>query len=120
MAPGAEMLQSDVGVLFDFVRRSLGASVFTVEFYANEVSLHVAVRDPVRESLFLLIVGVAAITAASSRVSAAAAGALGSGEGVAEFEGVGLWNEVVAGTDGFQAFLDGVPVVGPLELPILP
>ena len=119
MAPGAEMLQSDVGVLFDFVRRSLGASVFTVEFYANEVSLHVAVRDPVRESLFLLIVGVAAITAVSSRVSAAA-GALGSGEGVAEFEGVDLWNEVVAGTDGFQAFLDGVPVVGPLELPILP
>ena len=120
VAPGAEVLEDNIGVILDVMGGLLAASVLTVELDTNEVSFHVAVRNPVRESLFLLIVGVAAITAVTSRVSAAAAGALGGGEGVTEFEGVDLWNEVVAGTDGFQAFLDGVPVVGPLELPILP
>ena len=97
------------------------AAIFTVELYADEMSLHVGVRNPVREPLFLLFVGVVAIAAVTSAVStAAAAGTLGSGEGVIDGESVNLWNEVVAGVDSFQAFLDGIPVIGPLELPILP
>ena len=108
---GTEILEDDVGVVLDVVGGPLVAPVLAVELYANKVSLHVAVWDPVSETLLLLLfVGVPSVAATPTTAttgSATAASAVGESE--VHGEGVKLGREVVSAADGFKTLFDGVP-----------